>query len=96
MQGHNCPGLSEIVLFSGKYQNDILKCVKPLLTPHYFRHNYVTLLYESGVDPLIAMKIVGHRDYQTTANIYTHLKEDAIRRAAVNLNSVFERGDAEE
>jgi len=38
---------------------------------------YVTLLYESGVDPLVAMKMVGHRDYQTTANIYTHLKEDS-------------------
>ena len=48
--------------------SDILKQVKPTLTPHYFRHNYVTLLYESGVDPLIAMKIVGHTDYQTTAN----------------------------
>ena len=29
------------------------------------------ILYESGVDPLVAMKIVGHSDYQTTANIYT-------------------------
>ena len=51
---------------------DILKRFKPTLTPHYFRHNYVTMLYEAGVDPLIAMKIVGHADYQTTANIYTH------------------------
>ena len=40
--------------------NDILKRLKPTLTPHYFRHNYVTLLYESGVDPLVAMKMVGH------------------------------------
>ena len=39
--------------------DDILKQVKPTLTPHYFRHNYVTLLYESGIDPLVAMKIVG-------------------------------------
>ncbi|MBQ3761802.1 MAG: hypothetical protein II875_07320 [Clostridia bacterium] len=36
---------------------DILKQVKPTLTPHFLRHNYVTLLYEAGVDPLIAMKI---------------------------------------
>ena len=50
--------------------DDILKCIKPLITPHYFRHNYVTMLYEAGVDPLIAMKIVGHTGYQTTANIY--------------------------
>ena len=65
------------------------KQVKPTLTPHYFRHNYVTLLYESGVDPLIAMKIVGHTDYQTTANIYTHLKEETLRRASVNMEKVF-------
>ena len=75
------------------------KQVKPTLTPHYFRHNYVTLLYESGVDPLIAMKIVGHTDYQTTANIYTHLKEETLRRASVNMEKVFaerEKGEGEE
>ena len=66
-----------------------LKQVKPTLTPHYFRHNYVTLLYESGVDPLVAMKIVGHTDYQTTANIYTHLKEETLRRASVNMEKMF-------
>ena len=69
--------------------DDILKQIKPTLTPHFFRHNYVTLLYESGIDPLIAMKIVGHTDYQTTANIYTHLKEETLRRASVNMESVF-------
>ena len=78
--------------------DDILKQVKPTLTPHYFRLNYVTLLYESGVDPLIAMKIVGHTDYQTTANIYTHLKEETLRRASVNMEKVFadrEKGEGE-
>lgn len=50
---------------------------KPTLTPHFLRHNYVTLLYEAGVDPLIAMKIVGHTDYKTTANIYAHVGGDA-------------------
>ena len=78
--------------------DDILKQVKPTLTPHYFRHNYVTLLYESGVDPLIAMKIVGHTDCQTTANIYMHLKEETLRRASVNMEKVFaerEKGEGE-
>ena len=69
--------------------NDILKQAKPTLTPHFFRHNYVTLLYESGVDPLVAMKIVGHSDYQTTANIYTHLSEEVLRKATVNMGEVF-------
>ena len=68
---------------------DILKQVKPTLTPHFLRHNYVTLLYEAGVDPLIAMKIVGHTDYKTTANIYTHVRDEMLKKATVNLEDVF-------
>ena len=64
--------------------------LKSVITPHYFRHNYVTLLYEAGIDPLIAMKIVGHTDYQTTANIYTHLGNETLRRAAVDMRGVFD------
>lgn len=71
--------------------NDILKQVKPTITPHYFRHNYVTMLYEAGIDPFIAMKIVGHTDYQTTANIYTHLSEDTLQKASIDLANVFHR-----
>ena len=76
--------------------NDIMKHVKPTLTPHYFRHNYVTMLYESGIDPLVAMRIVGHADYQTTANIYTHLKDETLRKAFVNLEKVFGEGESPE
>ena len=47
------------------------------------------ILYESGVDPLVAMKIIGHSDYQTTANIYTHLSEEVLRKATVNMGKVF-------
>ena len=72
------------------------KRLKPTLTPHYFRHNYVTLFYESGVDPLLAMKMAGHRDYQTTANIYTHLKEDSLEKAATDMATVFKRKDAKQ
>ena len=74
-----------------KMARDILKQIKPRLTPHFFRHNYVTLLYESGVDPLIAMKIVGHTDYQTTANIYTHVRDEMLKKATVNMNEVFQK-----
>ena len=70
--------------------DDILKQIKPILTPHYFRHNYVTMLYEAGVDPLIAMKIVGHTDYQTTANIYTHVRDEMLKKATVNMDEVFQ------
>ena len=71
--------------------DDILKQIKVTLMPHYFRHNYVTMLYESGIDPLVAMKIVGHTDYQTTANIYTHIKEEMLKKATVDLEGVFKK-----
>lgn len=51
----------------------------------------MTMLYESGIDPLIAMKIVRHTDYQTTANIYTHIKEEMLKKATVDLEGVFKK-----
>ncbi len=55
---------------------------------------YVTMLYESGIDPLVAMRIVGHADYQTTANIYTHLKDETLRRAYISMEKVFGENQA--
>ena len=40
---------------------------------------------------LLHFRIVGHTDYQTTANIYTHLREETMRRASVNLDDVFQK-----
>lgn len=74
-----------------KRKNDIIKQLKPTLTPHYFRHNYATLLFEAGVEPLIAMKMLGHTDYQTTANIYTHLKSEMMKKSSVDMEDVFRR-----
>lgn len=72
-----------------KRPDDMRKRYKATITPHYFRHNFITILYESEIDPLIAMKIVGHRDYQTTANIYTHLKEETLKKATYDMQKVF-------
>jgi len=53
----------------------IVKILVACSTQHSFHHNYFTLPYESGIDPLVAMKIVYHTDYQTTANIYIHVRD---------------------
>ena len=47
------------------------------------------MLYRAGVDPLKAMKIVGHSDYQTTADIYTHLDQEMMRATAEDMAGVF-------
>jgi len=46
------------------------------LTPHSTRHTYATLLARAGVDTKTIQELVGHTDYQTTANIYTHKNID--------------------
>ncbi len=46
------------------------------LPPHSCRHTYATELSKKGVSPLIIQYLLGHEDYETTANVYTHLKED--------------------
>ena len=47
------------------------------------------MLYRADVDPLKAMKIVRHSDYQTTVDIYTHLDELSTRATAQNMQNVF-------
>ena len=73
--------------------NDPINLWEATLTPHYFRHNFVTMLYRAGVDPLKAMKIVGHNEYQTTADIYTHLDQEMMQATAEDLADVFKKVD---
>jgi len=59
---------------------------KSEITPHYFRRNYATVLYNAGVDPVAATRILGHASYSTTARIYTHLGEHNIIDAGKKIN----------
>lgn len=47
-----------------------------VLTAHYFRHNYCSILYDAGVDVLTAQKVLGHSDPTTTMRIYAHLSKN--------------------
>ena len=63
--------------------------VGSILTPHYFRHNYATLLYEADVDMLTAQTWLGHADPKTTQQIYTHLREKKQKKNATKIKKVF-------
>jgi len=47
------------------------------------------MCWEAGLDPLVTMRIVGHEDYHTTASIYTHLKNEHLKRAKQEISVVF-------
>ena len=47
-------------------------------TPHATRHTYASQAVKHGVQPELLQKILGHADYSTTANIYTHIDVDTL------------------
>lgn len=51
------------------------------LTPHSCRHTFATLMANAGVDPLRIQRIIGHKKYSTTADIYTHTDIEDLRDA---------------
>jgi len=61
-----------------------------ILTAHYFRHNFATILYDAGVDVLTAQKYLGHKDVKTTLGIYTKLKAKREKQSAAKLRTAFD------
>lgn len=68
---------------------DIRGQYRPRITPHTLRHNFITMCWEAGIDILLTMKMVGHTDYETTRNIYTHLSRRHLANAQAQLDSMF-------
>lgn len=70
---------------------DIRGQYRPTITPHAMRHNFITMCWENGMDIMLTMKLVGHSDYQTTRNIYTHLSEKHLQQAKAEMEAMFSK-----
>lgn len=53
-------------------------------TPHATRHTYTSRAVKEGMAPEILQKILGHADYSTTANVYTHMDVETLVKAVEN------------
>jgi len=51
------------------------------LTPHSTRHTFATLLDRAGAKTTSIQSLLGHSDYSTTANTYTHQDLAELRKA---------------
>jgi len=58
------------------------------LTPHYFRHNYATLLFYSNVSRKKAAQLLGHASTKMIDEVYAHLDEEKENTSA-KLNAIF-------
>lgn len=59
------------------------------ITPHQFRHAYLTLCHHAGIDVKTAQKLARHAKVSTTLDIYTHIDNSALENAREKLNSYF-------
>lgn len=64
---------------------------------HDLRHTQASLMLAAGVDLKVIQKRLGHRDFSTTANLYSHLLQGAQAEATEKLDAMMSRsvGSAE-
>lgn len=58
--------------------------------PYCLRHTYCTDLARSGIDIRTAQKLMGHASITMTADIYTHVDVDDIKKAAAKIQAYHE------
>ena len=64
-------------------QESGIKC-----TPHQIRHAYVTMLWEAGIEPEIAMRLTGHAQISTMRDIYTHIRDSKLAESREKLHDI--------
>lgn len=53
----------------------------PRFTPHTTRHTFGSMMAKAEASTLAIQKIIGHSDYSTTANIYSHVNIEFLKEA---------------
>lgn len=59
------------------------------LTPHSLRHTHTSLLAEAGVSIEAIMERLGHKDDETTKNIYLHVTKSVKKEASKKFGSLM-------
>ena len=62
-------------------------------TAHVFRHSYLTMLDEAGVDPKTLQYIAGHGNFSFTMNRYVHGRERAAMQAGVKFEGLLNQAE---
>jgi Site-specific recombinase XerD len=78
--------LSGGIVFSNSIAATITHITKKLklktITTHGLRHTHCSLLFEAGATPKEVQARLGHKDINTTMNIYAHVTKDRKKQAA--------------
>lgn len=58
------------------------------LTPHSARHTFASMMVQAGAQPEMLQKIIGHENYETTIDTYTHFTKDDISSMVSQVNII--------
>lgn len=58
---------------------------------HDMRHAFATLLLEAGEELAVISKMLGHADYSTTVDVYSHLSAERSKVAAARIDALLKR-----
>ncbi len=61
-------------------------------SPHQLRHSFATVAFEAGLSAKEAQELLGHRQIQTTLDIYTDFREQSLHRSAALLEEKEKSG----
>ena len=56
---------------------------------HALRHTYATRAIESGMQPKVLQKLLGHASIKTTMNRYVHVTDDSMNLAVQQFERLF-------
>lgn len=72
----------------------VAKFGRPELTVHNLRHSAASILFEMGWSAKDIQEWLGHADYYTTMNIYTHIAKTHREEKALELDGILEQASA--
>lgn len=62
----------------------------PMFSSHTLRHTFITRSIEKGIPLPVVMDVVGHKDIETTLQIYNDVQDEFKSREMMKLNDYFE------
>lgn len=82
-------------LYIKKVENSMRRLLKiaelnTKLTPHSLRHTHTSLLAEAGVSLPQIMERLGHKDEDTTKNVYLHVTKEMKKEASQKFKELME------
>lgn len=60
------------------------------VTVHGLRHTFASIAFEAGADPKEVQELLGHKDIQTTMNVYVHVTKFKKEKAIEKINRIMD------